>query len=53
MPLEWAGSPPGERVINFLTKYLNKIFQLISFLLCLPPPDTTDVMLSFSQLETN
>lgn len=24
-----AVSPLGERVINFFTKYLNKIFQLI------------------------
>lgn len=53
MTPEWAISPQSKCIINFFTKYLNSIFQLIFFVLCLPPPDTTDVMLSFSQLETN
>ena len=53
MTPEWAISPQSQRTINLFTKYLNSIFQLIFFVLCLPPPDTTDVMLSFSQLETN
>lgn len=31
MTLKWAVSPSGECVINFFTRYLNKVFQLISF----------------------